>query len=280
MPPLSRLAVLESGEPAVRVLAAVGNRNRLDVEPIASVVVHAEPERPWYAREADEVVGLPDRGLDTLTQALVDAGIDTVWPGPWGDTPAADLVAACEAAGLAVVGPDSATLRRLTTPDLLAAAADDAGVSYRNTVPEAGLRSIEVDILADTHGTAWVLGLREVTVSHEGRLLLAESPAPFLSGDLERRMLGAARALSDAVGYIGAGVVRFWLDDSAQECWLADIDPYARPEHALVEEATGASFVGLRLRLAAGERLDPEPPSAGGWAVEVRLLAVDPERSY
>ena len=44
MTELARLAVLESGEPAVRVLAAVGNLNRTDQLAVTAVLVHAEPD--------------------------------------------------------------------------------------------------------------------------------------------------------------------------------------------------------------------------------------------
>ena len=277
---INRLAVLESGEPAVRVVAAVGNLNRSDAASVATVLVHAEPRRPWYAREADEELAVVGHDLATLTDALVKAQIDMVWPGPWGDVPAADLVAACEAAGIGVVGPDSESLRRLTEPDLLALAAEDTGVHHSSETPGPGTRLIEVDVIADAHGVSWALGLREVTVAHGSHLLLAESPAPYLSGDLERRMLGAAKALADSLGFTGAVVMRFAVDQADQECWLCSVDPYARPEHALVEDSTGASFVGLRIRLAVGEHLDPEPPPADGWAVEVRMLALDPDKGY
>ena len=62
--------------------------------------------------------------------------------------------------------------------------------------------------------------------------------------------------------------------------WLLGVDTLARPERALLEETTGASFIGLRLQLAAGGALDPEPPAPTGHAVEVRLLAQDPLRGF
>ncbi|HEX2805648.1 MAG TPA: hypothetical protein VHN80_05725, partial [Kineosporiaceae bacterium] len=56
----SRLAVLDSGESAVRVLLAVAELNRHGGQaPITTLVVHREPEHDaWYAREADEAVAL------------------------------------------------------------------------------------------------------------------------------------------------------------------------------------------------------------------------------
>ncbi len=277
---IRRLAVLESGEPAVRVIAAVGNLERGGDARVATVLVHAEPGRPWWGREADEEVATGGHDLKTLIDALRSAEVDMVWPGPWGEIPAADVVAACEETGLAVVGPTSATLRTLTEPELLVAAAAEADVTCRPQTPTPDLRLMEVDLLADSHGVIWAHGMREVTVAHEGHLLLAESPPPFLGGDLERQIRSAAVALAGSVGLVGAAVVRFCVDEANQECWLSSVDPYARPEHALVEDATGASFMGLRIRVATGEQLDPEPPAADGWAVEVRLLALDPEAGH
>ena len=82
------------------------------------------------------------------------------------------------------------------------------------------------------------------------------------------------------MGYVGAAVGPFLVQGEGEHWWLDAVDTLARPEHALTEESTGASFVGLRLRIALGGRLEPEPPSADGWAVEVRLLAHDPERGH
>jgi acetyl/propionyl-CoA carboxylase alpha subunit/acetyl-CoA carboxylase carboxyltransferase component len=277
---INRLAVLESGEPAVRVLAAVGNLSRRTRAGMTTTLVHAEPERPWYAREADDDLALADRTLETLTDALVRLGVDMVWPGPWGEVPAADLVAACEELGIGVVGPDSDSLRMLTEPDLLVAATEGAGVRHRAGPPPPDSRVIEVDVLADAHGVSWAFGMREVTVAWRDQLLLAETPAPDLSDELERRMLRAATAMADSLGFVGASVMRFGVDVSGQECWLSSVDPHARPEHALVEDSTGASYLGLRLRVAAGEHLDPDPPAPDGWAVEVRLLALDPDHGH
>ena len=137
---------------------------------------------------------LPVGSLDLgdLTATLVAAGIDTVWPGRWGTATPVDLTAACEAAGLAVVGPASAALRSLASRELLAEAVAASGLSVFAGGDTEELRVIEADVLADAHGVTWSLGLRETTICHHGHLLLAESPAPYLPGELEPGLQAAA----------------------------------------------------------------------------------------
>ena len=117
MATITRLAVIEQGEPAVRVLAAIGNLNQGAAARVTTVLVYWGSSPPWYAREADAVLAIPpgDAPLSgpELAAALVNAGIDGVWPGElhW-SPPLADLVEASTAAGLTVVGPDAATIRQ------------------------------------------------------------------------------------------------------------------------------------------------------------------------
>ena len=122
---IQRLGVLDRGESAVRVLHAVGGLNGAGhAPPITTVLFHRDsPDpTPWDGREADEVRSL---GTDPSEPAIVDvlqrAQIDTVWIGEWSPGPRADLVDACELGGVAVVGPDAATIRGLTGPEALQA---------------------------------------------------------------------------------------------------------------------------------------------------------------
>ncbi|HEX6916798.1 MAG TPA: biotin/lipoyl-containing protein, partial [Phycicoccus sp.] len=282
--PITRLAVIERGEPAVRLLAAIGN---LDVDtgepPMTRVLVLSEPrERAWYAREADETiqVGGEPTATDDVVAALLEARVDAVWIGGVPCRDQAALVSACEQAGLSVIGPTSDTVRRLATRDGLAAAAEEADLGLLPLGADlTGHRLLEVDVLADSAGTVWAMGPREVTVRRGEHLVLAETPPPGLDEERTAALTEAARRLAGVVGYRGAGVVGFALGPDGTTS-LTGVDTLARADHALLEEVTGVSFLGLRIRLARGDLLVHDAPRQDGYAVEARLLAHDPARGF
>jgi len=174
---ISRLAIIDRGEPVVRVLAAVGNLNRRgDLPPITSIVITEQSsERAWFAREADELITPPPSAQETdaftpippdlVVQQVIAARADTAWIGHTPCLDRAELVAQLEAAGVSVVGPPAQTIRDLADPARLAALGRDAGLS---PLPEhltpADWRRIEIDVLADSAGTVWTLGLRDASV--------------------------------------------------------------------------------------------------------------------
>jgi acetyl/propionyl-CoA carboxylase alpha subunit/acetyl-CoA carboxylase carboxyltransferase component len=272
---ITRLAVLDRGESAVRVLNAAGDLNQAGGTPaIATVLFHREAEpQPWYGREADDVqpiaAGDDAASAPQVVAALTGARIDTLWLGEWSPGPRAEFIAACAQAGIAVVGPDAATVRRLADPLGLEALGFGAALAG-----EAPKRRVEIDILADRRGTVWVFGDRDVTVRHGGLTLLVEAPCA-VDPPLLRQMHDAARAIARETGYIGAGVVHFIHDGSRFA--VVGVDAAASPHHATTEERTGASIIGWRLRVQRGETLPPQPPSGEGVTVAARVLAENAE---
>ena len=278
MNPIKRLGILDSGETAVRILNAVGELNQAArlVPSMATVLIHRDADvRPWYAREADDVLQLSG-GDAAITDAellacLQRSQVDTLWLGAWTPAGRADLIAACAAAGISVVGPDFAAVRKL---------ADAAGLSAlckgcSELSATAPRRRVEVDILADGQGTVWLLGLREASVREHKGSLLAEVPAPGLAPELVQGLQGAAVQIAQAVGYSGAGVLGFIHD--GERFQVVDFDTAAPPLHATTEERTGISIIGWRLRIHQGQALPPLPPEAAGVAIEATLRAESPE---
>ncbi len=273
---IRRLGVLDTGEPAVRVLNAVGGLNQAGDGPaITTVLLHLGPDpKPWFGREADELRELPgDTSDGDVVASLLQAGIDTLWLGNVCPTSRADLIEACESAGVAVVGPDAATVRRMSDPDEFRLVTGD--VRIPDGLPT---RHVEVDILADDHGTVWVLGGRDVSVRRGDRSLIAEAPCRAIDSALSLRIRSAAADLARRVGYRGAGTVTFVHDGA--EFVATRFDCTAAPDHATTEERTGVSVIGWRLRMHRGEPLPPEEPTGDGIVVEARLLAEDPDDGF
>jgi acetyl/propionyl-CoA carboxylase alpha subunit len=134
-------------------------------------------------------------------------------------------------------------------------------------------RHVEVQLLADEHGTVLSLGERECSIQRRHQKVLEEAPSPALDPDLRERMSKAAVEFGRAVGYRSAGTVEFMLD--GREFHLLELNGRIQVEHPVTELVTGIDLVREQLRIAVGERLDLAPTHEG-HAVEVRLYAEDP----
>jgi biotin carboxylase/acetyl-CoA carboxylase carboxyltransferase component/pyruvate/2-oxoglutarate dehydrogenase complex dihydrolipoamide acyltransferase (E2) component len=278
LPVIQRLGVLDRGESAVRVLHAVGGLNGAgDAPPVTTVLIHRDPPdpAPWDGREADEVRSFAaDASESEIVDLLQRAQIDTVWIGEWSPGPRADLVGACELGGIAVVGPDATTIRRLADPDVVRAL--PGGDTTLD--PQTRARTIEVDVLADAYGSVWIVDSRDASVTRAGASLIAEAPCTTLGGGVCSRIRAAAADLVRSVDYRGAATVVYRSDGGRFA--LVEVDVVAAPEHATAEERTGASIIGWRLRIQRGEVLPADAPPDDGVAVEARLIAVDPDAGF
>jgi acetyl/propionyl-CoA carboxylase alpha subunit len=134
-------------------------------------------------------------------------------------------------------------------------------------------RHVEIQLLADEHGTVISLGERECSIQRRHQKVLEESPSPALDRELRARMSEAAVAFGQALGYRSAGTVEFMLD--GRDFYLLELNGRIQVEHPVTELVTGVDIVQEQLRVASGERLNVEPRFEGS-AVEVRLYAEDP----
>ena len=142
---ITRLAIVNRGEPAVRALAAVAELNwSRPASPITTVVVHTDPDvQAWFVREADETVSLgpatyvdpadgnrKSRYLDepAVIDALLRARVDAVWVG-WGFlAERASFARLCEEVGITFVGPSSETIATLGNKIAAKRIAESVGV--------------------------------------------------------------------------------------------------------------------------------------------------------
>ncbi|XP_035149235.2 propionyl-CoA carboxylase alpha chain, mitochondrial isoform X6 [Callithrix jacchus] len=142
-------------------------------------------------------------------------------------------------------------------------------------------RHIEIQVLGDKHGNALWLNERECSIQRRNQKVVEEAPSIFLDAETRRAMGEQAVALAKAVKYSSAGTIEF-LVDSKKNFYFLEMNTRLQVEHPVTECITGLDLVQEMIRVAKGYPLRHKQADIpiNGWAIECRVYAEDPYKSF
>ncbi len=262
-------------------------------------------EHPAFADLCEKKLGLTFIGPDgdcmrrvgdkiTSKQMAEKAGVPVA---PWSGGPVADLDEAhthAERIGMplmvkATAGGGGRGIRTVRSPDELDEAFKRASSEALGGFGNAtvfmerlveGARHIEVQVIADTHGNVWSVGVRDCSVQRRHQKLIEESSSPVLTEEQIESIKDAAARLCREAGYRNAGTVEFLYDPREREFAFMEVNARLQVEHPVTEASTDLDMVKLQIHVARGGMLEGEPPKSRGTAIEIRLNAEDPQADF
>ncbi|MEU7745829.1 carboxyl transferase domain-containing protein [Nonomuraea sp. NPDC049158] len=202
----SRVAIVNRGEAAMRLIHAVRELAAETATPIQTVALHTDVDRTaTFVREADLAYDLgpaserPYLDLKALERALVETGADAAWVG-WGfvaeDPAFAEL---CEKIGVTFVGPSAEAMRRLGDKIGAKLLAEEVGV------PVAPWSRGAVETLDAALAAAAEIGyplMLKATAGGGGRGIRVVTNEAELADAYERTSQEAARAFGSGVVFL------------------------------------------------------------------------------
>jgi acetyl-CoA/propionyl-CoA carboxylase, biotin carboxylase, biotin carboxyl carrier protein len=142
-------------------------------------------------------------------------------------------------------------------------------------------RHVEVQVLADGHGSVIHLGERDCTIQPRHQKLVEETPSPAGDDRLRARIGALAVDAARAAGYRSAGTIEGLLTREG-DYFFMEMNTRIQVEHTVTEQVTGIDLVREQVRVAAGEPLSvaQEDVVLRGHAIECRINAEDVSRGF
>jgi len=141
-------------------------------------------------------------------------------------------------------------------------------------------RHLEVQVLADRHGTVTTYGVRDCSAQRKNQKIIEETPPPDLDTTTVERIEAAAARLAKGAGYQSAGTVEFLYDLDRNEFYFMEVNTRLQVEHPITEQLYGIDLVKGQIAVAFGEAIPNHRPDGRGSVIEARLNAEDPDRDF
>jgi acetyl-CoA carboxylase biotin carboxylase subunit len=135
-------------------------------------------------------------------------------------------------------------------------------------------RHIEIQVIGDAYGKACHLSERDCSVQRRHQKLVEETPSPFMTDKLRKKMGDAAVKAAEFIKYEGAGTVEF-LVDKDRNFYFMEMNTRIQVEHPITEQVVGFDLIREQIKVAAGEPISGKNYFPEMHSIEVRINAED-----
>ncbi|MGB2579785.1 acetyl-CoA carboxylase biotin carboxylase subunit [Elusimicrobium simillimum] len=143
-------------------------------------------------------------------------------------------------------------------------------------------RHIEVQVAADAHGKVLSFAERDCSMQRRHQKLVEESPSPFVTPEVRKRLADAASKMIRACHYTGVGTVEFLMDQD-RNFYFMEVNTRLQVEHPVTEMVCGHDLVKMQVEIAQGMPLsltEKEALQINCHAIEHRINAEDAENNF
>lgn len=180
--------------------------------------------------------------------------------------------------GMRVIWEESELENAYTTAKLEAKASfKNDGIYMEKFVEEP--RHIEIQVAGDQFGTVCHLSERDCSIQRRHQKLVEESPSPFMTPELRKRMGEAAIKAASAINYESVGTIEF-LVDKHRNFYFMEMNTRIQVEHGVTEEVISYDLIKEQIKIAAGVPISGNNYEPKIHAIECRINAEDPYNDF
>ncbi len=139
-------------------------------------------------------------------------------------------------------------------------------------------RHIEIQIAGDGKH-ACHLSERDCSIQRRHQKLVEETPSPFMTPELRKKMGAAAIKAAEAVKYEGVGTVEFLVDKN-RDFYFMEMNTRIQVEHTITEEVINYDLIKEQIKLAAGDKISGKNYEPTMHAIQCRINAEDPFNDF
>lgn len=140
-------------------------------------------------------------------------------------------------------------------------------------------RHIEIQVVGDSTGKACHLSERDCSVQRRHQKLTEETPSPFMTDTLRKKMGEAAVKAAEFIKYEGAGTVEF-LVDKHRNFYFMEMNTRIQVEHPITEQVIDYDLIREQILVAAGVPISGKNYTPQLHSIECRINAEDPYHNF